>query len=185
MKGKPLTAESKRDVVELYMNGNSTQKAAEIAGVSVGAAFKILKTVGVMRTRRETHIGLKLSPEVRKRISEMNKGRRLSDEAKRKISEANRIHGVGHKKLREDGYVAIYYPEHPDSTLEGYVMEHRLVMEQTIGRRLGKNEVVHHINHVRSDNRIENLKLMTVSEHMSMHMRERHAERRNKKLTLS
>ena len=59
-------------------------------------------------------------------------------------------------------------------------MKHILVVEKAIGRHLNDNECVHHINHVRDDNRIENLRLMTVSEHMSMHMKERHENRRKK-----
>ena len=57
-------------------------------------------------------------------------------------------------------------------------MKHILVMERKIGRPLLQNEVVHHINHIRNDNRIENLLLMDKHEHMSMHMKERWAERR-------
>ena len=47
--------------------------------------------------------------------------------------------------------------------------EHRLVMENYLGRVLDRNEVVHHINGDPSDNRIENLELMTLAEHGRMH----------------
>lgn len=81
--------------------------------------------------------------------------------------------GIGHKKIRQDGYIAIYFPDHPKSTKEGYIMEHDLIMECYIGRWLKEKEVVHHINHKRDDNRIENLQLMTTSEHARLHMLER------------
>ena len=42
---------------------------------------------------------------------------------------------------------------------DGYVIQHRLMVAQAIGRPLLRTEVVHHINHNSLDNRIENLQL--------------------------
>lgn len=49
------------------------------------------------------------------------------------------------------------------------VKQHRHVMEKHLDRPLQKNEDVHHINGVKSDNRVENLELMTHGEHATEH----------------
>ena len=46
---------------------------------------------------------------------------------------------------------------------------HRYLYEQHLGRKLTRYEVVHHINGDITDNRIENLQLMTLSEHGKLH----------------
>lgn len=109
----------------------------------------------------------------RKRISKQHKGKKLSDESKIKISEARKLKGIGHEKMGKDGYIKVYYPDHPFASKDGYVRKHRLIMEQHIGRYLTKDEVVHHKNHVKNDNRISNLELMTAKQHSALHMKER------------
>lgn len=67
-----------------------------------------------------------------------------------------------------DGYILIYKPDHPYCNSTGYVREHRLVMEEYLGRYLTPEEVVHHINKNKQDNKIENLMLFsTHSKHVS------------------
>ena len=50
---------------------------------------------------------------------------------------------------------------------------HRWVMENHLGRKLNRNEVIHHINGDPHDNRIENLMLLSQSEHMKIELKER------------
>jgi HNH endonuclease len=47
--------------------------------------------------------------------------------------------------------------------------EHRITMEDALGRKLGFDECVHHINGIKTDNRLENLRLMSRSEHAKIH----------------
>lgn len=63
------------------------------------------------------------------------------------------------------GYKALRLPEHPMADKTGYVLEHRVVMAEILGRPLKPTEVVHHVNGDRMDNRRENLELMTKQAH--------------------
>ncbi len=73
------------------------------------------------------------------------------------------------------GYVREYNPFHPKGSRRGLVLQHRLVMERSIGRLLNSQEVVHHKNGNRSDNLLDNLELLSSQ---AAHMGHEHTERR-------
>lgn len=75
----------------------------------------------------------------------------------------------GGKTLNSQGYFLIYSPKHPYKSKQGYVREHRLVMEKHLGRYLTKEEIVHHLNENKTDNRIENLQILTKKQHDIYH----------------
>lgn len=76
----------------------------------------------------------------------------------------------GGRVMTYDGYIRVRIPDHPNCDSAGYVLEHRYVMSLHLGRPLEPQEVVHHINGDKTDNRIENLELMeTNSAHRKEH----------------
>lgn len=78
----------------------------------------------------------------------------------------------GGRKTTCFGYVLIYRPDHPFCNCDGYVLEHRLVMEKKLERYLKPEEIVHHINGIKDDNRIKNLKLFANSgKHLNSHFK--------------
>ncbi len=73
------------------------------------------------------------------------------------------------KIVSKGDYLYAVVKDHPKSNKYGYVLHHRVVMENHLGRLLNDNEIVHHENHDRKDNRIENLKVMLSAEHSKLH----------------
>ncbi len=98
---------------------------------------------------------------------------RFSDEVKKKMSikrKGTMPPNFKGWKITYNGYKFIYMPKHPFCNCNKYVYEHRLVMEKYLGIYLKPKERVHHLNGIKTDNRIENLKLFpNESEHQKFH----------------
>ena len=138
------------EIIDMYVNNKmSMVEIAEEVGLTRGAVGSRLYQAGV-ETRSESEALEIKYPDGRcgKKASNWSGGR----------TQAN-----------QSGYMYVYKPEHPDSTQEGYVMEHRLVMEDELGRRLKDDEDVHHLNEDTTDNRPENLIVVSRSEHKQIH----------------
>ena len=66
-------------------------------------------------------------------------------------------------------YLCVYHPTHPRAYANGYVLAHRAVIEESLGRYLEPHEVIHHKNENKRDNRIENLEITNRSDHAAHH----------------
>ena len=71
-------------------------------------------------------------------------------------------------KEEGEGYRWIYTMDRR-STMNGWVAEHRVIGEMLKGSPLNENEVVHHSNFIKHDNRPENLQVMTEKAHLELH----------------
>jgi len=114
-------------------------------------------------------------------MSKAMKGRIVSEKTKEKISKAwlgktrekNNSWKGGFLK-KNNGYILFNVPKDCRFSCmadkKGYVGVHRLTMAAYLGRPLTSEEVVHHINEIRDDNRIENLMLFkSKGEHRAYH----------------
>ena len=70
-----------------------------------------------------------------------------------------------YRRYTTRGYIEVWKPNHPMAQKSGYLMEHRLLMAEHLGRMLTSKEVVHHLNGIKDDNRLANLELMGAVEH--------------------
>lgn len=135
-------------VIELYQDEKrSSTEIAKIFHVSPSSVGRRLKKAGVTRSLSEA---MKVAIETGRR-SLFPSG-----------------HGPcwkGGRSTNGNGYIQIFMPTHPSCSSDGYVLEHRLVMEKQLGRYLERRELVHHINGIRDDNRIENLKIVSRNNH--------------------
>lgn len=76
--------------------------------------------------------------------------------------------GPAHPKWKGGSITSTGYKVIPN----GYgrqIYEHRIILERHLGRKLSSNEVTHHINGNKLDNRIENLAVLTRAEHIHIH----------------
>jgi len=167
---------------EMHNKEHMTYKQiADVFHCSSSSICYIFKKFNIPHRERglrkgEFHHSEKTKELLRKKMT----GRVFSEETIRKMSDSkkkllangwkgSRWNG-GKRQHRSDGYIQIMRPDHPYCTKEGYVFEHRLVMEEKIGRLLKPEEVVHHINGIRTDNRPENLQLFqNGAEHQRYH----------------
>ncbi len=76
--------------------------------------------------------------------------------------------------LDDKGYLRCFVGFDRPCTNKGFVLVHRLCMENHLGRYLGPDEIVHHMDEIKINNDIDNLFLCSGEEHVQIHNRYRH-----------
>jgi hypothetical protein len=80
----------------------------------------------------------------------------------------------GGRRKSHNGYIYIFVgTDNPLADKRGYAAEHRIVADRKIRRPLLTSEHIHHLNGVRSDNRMKNIQIETNSTHAALHVKTR------------
>lgn len=161
------------EFAELYAEGLTTAQIAARLGCSTSTAHNRLRRAGVTMRHTGDYPMTPARAEALEALRQRNIGSPHMAGGEARREKARRDHAgseFGAAEYRtKAGYILVYLPEHPAASLSGYVPKHRLVMERELGRLLTPDEVVHHKNHVRDDNRPENLQVMQRELHNQLH----------------
>jgi hypothetical protein len=152
MYGKHHSEETKRKISE---NKERSKKISDkLKGVNTWSKGRISEKKG--KSFEELY-GDQKSKEIKEKIGKYSRGNKNSN--------------WSGGRTKNNGYIKIFNPNHPNS-INNYVFEHRLVVENYIGRYLKPEEVVHHIDFCKTNNNINNLMLFKNSnEHIKFHIK--------------
>lgn len=169
----------RQELQEVYYEMLSLQKVADFYGVSKKSILNWMNLYNIKRFKRRTYKDLLIpirryidhggytAKEVASMLdidqTSLNKALRMIGKAKA----FDAFHKGYH--ITHNGYRQIRMPSHPHADSIGYVKEHRLVMEDYLGRYLESTEVVHHIDEDKLNNSIDNLELCLKEIHTSYH----------------
>lgn len=158
-----------------YKEFKSCLKIARKYGVSKPTCLRWFKHFKVQLNKRVSPVGeiaslAKQGKSSREIASILNKSQNyIAEIARENDIRLNNKYHKGYITTHNDYIKRMVKGFHPYKDSKGYVSEHRLVMEKHLGRFLELSLHVHHINGNKKDNRIENLKLMSLTDHKKYH----------------
>lgn len=196
---KATTCGCKASYLKPYANANTLKDLIEVQNISMAKVAKMFnvdvhtikywaKKLGVKtgdraEMARKNILRGKQHPFYGKKGEEHPAfGRKHTDEEIRKLKQSlgkgtTNVNWKGGKTKHGAGYVLVAVPNSGMGRCE-QKLEHRLIMEKHLGRKLFKWEVVHHKNGIKTDNRIENLEVYTRAEHARLHENFKHIKER-------
>ena len=170
------------EVIERYLKKEPSTKIAKIAGISSVAVFGILRRNNVPRRTRAESERLKRKYDHEAIINDYNSGMFLRAVAKKYgIEDSNILHILKRNGIKSRGREGIRRgADHPKwrggktHDHSGYIIQkegrtHRILMEETIRRKLFHWESVHHIDGDKKNYCIDNLVVMSGREHIRFH----------------
>jgi len=183
---RKLTDQQESELAEMYASGDYSVSeimrkfdVARVTAHRIASRHGVVRSVGRQRLKFSDEQILDMVERAKSGESHSSIGR-VYGTSQCKISRLLAAEGVvssrGRKRRGSDhgawkggrvslgeGYVAVWVSDDDQMAVMrnsmGYVLEHRLVMARSLGRPLGRDENVHHVNGVRDDNRLENLEL--------------------------
>jgi hypothetical protein len=73
------------------------------------------------------------------------------------------------KTVKKGDYLYAVVPDHPKANKNKYVLYHRVLVENSIGRLLTNDEIVHHIDEDKTNNDLDNLQILSRKDHAKLH----------------
>ncbi len=171
---KPKFAKTPPEVRELAMHEYITSgKSASAIGLQFGFSHRQLRTWFEKAGRLDEF------QKIAKTNNDAANIKPMPVRSRELIAGYNAIFWNGGIKLDQvDGEtygIYVYTPDHPFANRQGYVYQHRLVVEKHLGRYLTADEIIHHIDLDPTNNVLENLMVLSASEHGMLHIYLQHA----------